>query len=138
NATLLGLTGDQLRTRFEDIIGFAELEQHVDKKLKNYSSGMLVRLAFSIAIQVDFDVLLLDEVLAVGDQSFQEKCYATFDRFRDPGQTSVSVSDALGSVMRFCDRALLIRNGAAEAIGPPHDVVAEYAPLFTANAASIV
>src|SRR5207237_2225508 len=79
NGTLLGLTRRELDRRFDEIIAFAELEQFVDQRLKNYSSGMQLRLAFSIAIQVDFEILLLDEVLAVGDQQFQEKCFATFD-----------------------------------------------------------
>ena len=86
NGTLMGLTPKEVTRRFDEIVAFAELERFVDQKLKNYSSGMQVRLAFAIAIQVPFDVLLLDEVLAVGDQSFQEKCFATFDRL-----TSVSV-----------------------------------------------
>jgi ABC-type polysaccharide/polyol phosphate transport system ATPase subunit len=130
NATLLGLSSRQLRERFDDVIGFAELEPHVDKKLKNYSSGMLVRLAFSIAIQVEFDVLLLDEVLAVGDTSFQQKCFATFDRFRREGKTVVLVSHDLGSVLRFCDRALLIRDGVPEKLGPAQEVVTSYDPSF--------
>ncbi len=87
NGTLLGLTPKEVDERFDEIVGFAELERFVDQKLKNYSSGMQVRLAFSIAIQVPFDILLLDEVLAVGDQSFQEKCFATFERFREQGKT---------------------------------------------------
>jgi ABC-type polysaccharide/polyol phosphate transport system ATPase subunit len=126
NATLLGLSGRQLRDRFDDLIGFAELEAHVDKKLKNYSSGMLVRLAFSIAIQVEFDVLLLDEVLAVGDQTFQEKCMDTFDRFREEGKTIVLVSHDLDRVATICDRALLLRDGIVIALGPAADVVAAY------------
>ena len=89
-ATLAGLTTRELDDRFDDILAFAELERFVDQKLKNYSSGMLVRLAYSIAIQIPFDVLLLDEVLAVGDQSFQEKCFDTFERFKDEGKTSCS------------------------------------------------
>ena len=79
NGTLLGLGDAQLEERFDEIFGFAGLERFVDQKLKNFSSGMQVRLAYSIAIQVDFDILLLDEVLAVGDAEFQEKCFATFD-----------------------------------------------------------
>ena len=126
NATLLGLSGSRLRQRFDDILAFAELEQHVDKKLKNFSSGMLVRLSFSIAIQVEFDVLLLDEVLAVGDQAFQEKCFATFDRFREERKTVVFVSHDLGTVAERCDRALLLRNGAPVALGPAPEVVAAY------------
>jgi ABC-type polysaccharide/polyol phosphate transport system ATPase subunit len=127
NATLLGLTARQLRSRFDDIIAFAELEQFVDQKLKNFSSGMHLRLAFSIAIQVEFDILLLDEVLAVGDQMFQEKCMDTFERFREEGKTIIFVSHDLGTVSRFCDRVLLLRSGRLERIGPTDAVVDYYA-----------
>jgi ABC-type polysaccharide/polyol phosphate transport system ATPase subunit len=126
NATLLGLTLKEVRNRFDDIVAFAELERFVDQKLKNFSSGMQLRLAYSIAIQVDFDILLLDEVLAVGDQSFQEKCFATFERMRREGKTIVFVSHDLASVSRFCDRVLLLRAGRMEAIGDPASVIDKY------------
>jgi ABC-type polysaccharide/polyol phosphate transport system ATPase subunit len=126
NGTLLGLSRRELEERFDEVIAFAELERFVDQKLKNYSSGMLLRLAYSIAIQVDFDILLLDEVLAVGDQAFQEKCFDTFDRFRDEGKTILYVSHDLATVSRFCDRALLLRGGVVDAIGPAADVVDRY------------
>ena len=126
NGTLLGLSRRQLEDRFYAILAFSELERFVDQKLKNYSSGMLLRLAYSIAIQVAFDVLLLDEVLAVGDESFQQKCFATFDRFRDEGKTVVFVSHDLESVGRFCDRVLLLHDGVVEALGPPDDVINAY------------
>ena len=126
NGTLLGLSRRQLNERFDDIIGFAELERFVDQKLKNYSSGMLLRLAYSIAIQVDFDILLLDEVLAVGDQSFQEKCFRTFERFREEGKTIVLVTHGLEVLEEFADRVLLLRNTRVAAIGAPDDVIAEY------------
>ncbi len=86
--------------RFDEIVPFAELERHVDQKLKNFSSGMDVRLAYSIAIRVDFDILLLDEVLAVGDQAFQDKCFATFDRLRKAGKTVVLVSHDLNAMAK--------------------------------------
>lgn len=126
NGTLLGLTPREVEERFDEIVGFAELERFVDQKLKNYSSGMQVRLAFSIAIQVPFEILLLDEVLAVGDQSFQEKCFETFDRFRDEGKTIVLVSHDLTSVGRYCDRALLLQGGVCTALGPAQDVIDLY------------
>jgi ABC-type polysaccharide/polyol phosphate transport system ATPase subunit len=126
NGTLLGLTSRELAARFDEIVAFAELERFVDQRLKNYSSGMHVRLAFSIAIQVPFDILLLDEVLAVGDQAFQEKCYRTFDSMKDEGKTIVFVSHDLASVARFCDRAILLRNGRIEAAGPALEVVEQY------------
>jgi ABC-type polysaccharide/polyol phosphate transport system ATPase subunit len=122
NGTLAGLTKRELDERFDDILAFAELERFVDQKLKNYSSGMLVRLAYSIAIQIPFDVLLLDEVLAVGDEAFQEKCFATFDRFKEEGKTIVFVSHALDLVERFCDRVLLLQDGVVRSVGPPREV----------------
>ena len=126
NATLAGLTKKELDERFDEILAFSELERFVDQKLKNYSSGMLVRLAYSIAIQIPFDVLLLDEVLAVGDEAFQEKCFATFDGFRQDRKTIVFVSHDLGLVSRFCDRVLLLENGLVRAVGPPQDVIDVY------------
>jgi ABC-type polysaccharide/polyol phosphate transport system ATPase subunit len=126
NATLLGLTKDELDDRFDRIVAFAELERFVDQKLKNFSSGMQVRLAFSIAIHVEFDILLLDEVLAVGDEAFQQRCFATFDEMRRQGKTMILVSHSLPAVMRFCDRALLLRAGAVEAVGSPPEVVETY------------
>ena len=133
NATLLGLPLRELDRRFDEIIAFAELERFVDQKLKNFSSGMQVRLAFSIAIQVPFDVLLLDEVLAVGDKDFQEKCFATFDRFREEGKTIVLVSHALDAVTRFCDRALRLVGGRPEALGPAEEIVDVYAEATSAT-----
>jgi ABC-type polysaccharide/polyol phosphate transport system ATPase subunit len=126
NGTLLGLSLSELERRFDEIIGFAELDRFVDQKLKNFSSGMQVRLAYSIAIQVPFDVLLLDEVLAVGDERFQEKCLATFERFREEGKTVVFVSHSLEQVERFCDRVLLLRGGDVEMLGAADDVVNAY------------
>jgi ABC-type polysaccharide/polyol phosphate transport system ATPase subunit len=126
NGTLAGLTKTELDDRFDDIVAFAELERFVDQRLKNFSSGMLVRLAYSIAIQIPFDVLLLDEVLAVGDQAFQEKCFATFDRFKHEGKTIVFVSHALDLVAQFCDRVMLLQGGLAQMVGEPEDVVDLY------------
>jgi ABC-type polysaccharide/polyol phosphate transport system ATPase subunit len=126
NGTLLGLTPKEVDERFDEIVGFAELERFVDQKLKNYSSGMQVRLAFAIAIQVPFEILLLDEVLAVGDQSFQEKCFETFERFRDEGKSIVLVSHDLTSIGRYCDRALLLQDGLCTGIGPAQDVIELY------------
>jgi len=126
NGMLLGLTRAELAGRFDAILEYAELERFVDQHLKNFSSGMLVRLAYSIAIQVPFDILLLDEVLAVGDESFQEKCFATFEEIRSAGKTAVLVSHDLGSIARFCDRALYLSDGAVQRIGTPVEVIQEY------------
>jgi ABC-type polysaccharide/polyol phosphate transport system ATPase subunit len=128
NATLLGFSKRQLEEQFDAIVAFSGIERFVDQKLKNYSSGMQVRLAYSIAIQVPFDVLLLDEVLAVGDEEFQQKCFATFARFREEGKTIVFVSHDLGSVARFCERAVWLQDGRMAAIGPAREVVERYAP----------
>ena len=127
NATLLGLSKRELARRFDDIVAFAEVERFIDEKLKNYSSGMEVRLAYAIAIQVDFDILLLDEVLAVGDQAFQQKCFATFDQFRAEGKTIVFVSHDLEAIRRSCDRVLLLRNGVPEAVGTAEEALDAYA-----------
>jgi ABC-type polysaccharide/polyol phosphate transport system ATPase subunit len=128
NATLLGFSKRELAERYGDIVAFSGLERFMDQKLKNYSSGMQVRLAYSIAIQVPFDVLLLDEVLAVGDGEFQQKCFATFDRFREERKTIVFVSHDLGSVAKFCERAVWLEHGRMPAIGPAAEVVERYEP----------
>jgi ABC-type polysaccharide/polyol phosphate transport system ATPase subunit len=134
NGTLLGLTRRELQAKFDDILEFAELERFVDQKLKNYSSGMLVRLAFSLAIQAPFDVLLLDEVLAVGDHAFQEKCFRSFEQMRDDRRTVVIVSHDLDAVGRFCDRALLLQHGAVAEVGRTDDVIAAYVSKDAATA----
>jgi ABC-2 type transport system ATP-binding protein len=123
NATLAGLTKGQLAARFDEILSFSELERFVDQKLKNYSSGMLMRLAYSIAIQIPFDVLLLDEVLAVGDESFQRKCFATFDRFKEEGKTVILVTHDMALLHRFADRVLRIEYGVVNAIGPTDELL---------------
>src|SRR5882762_10565906 len=100
NAVMMGLSPKQARDRFDAVMAFAELEDFLDMKLKNYSSGMLVRLAFSVMIQVDADVLLIDEVLAVGDAAFQQKCFEEFARLRRENRTVVLVTHEMGSVQR--------------------------------------
>jgi ABC-type polysaccharide/polyol phosphate transport system ATPase subunit len=138
NGTLLGLSPREIAARFDDIIAFAGLERFVDQQLKNYSSGMMLRLAYSIAIQVDFDILLLDEVLAVGDQEFQEKCFATFERFRKEKKTIVLVTHDLGTVGAYADRAMLLRFGVIEGIGAPDEVVELYQTPLPAEGAAIM
>jgi ABC-type polysaccharide/polyol phosphate transport system ATPase subunit len=128
NATLLGFSKRELAQRFDEIVAFSGLERFMDQKLKNYSSGMEVRLAYSIAIQVPFDVLLLDEVLAVGDEEFQRKCFETFDRFREERKTIVFVSHDLESVAKYCGRAIWLENGRLGALGPAVEVIERYAP----------
>jgi ABC-type polysaccharide/polyol phosphate transport system ATPase subunit len=126
NTTLAGLSRRQLDAKFDEILEFAELDRFVDQQVKNYSSGMLMRLAFSIAIQIPFDILLLDEVLAVGDESFQQKCFAMFDRFNEEGKTIILVTHQLDLLTRFCDRLLLLENGVIRATGEPSDVIRPY------------
>jgi ABC-type polysaccharide/polyol phosphate transport system ATPase subunit len=126
NAIMLGLSRKQARDRFDDIIAFAELEDFIDLKLKNYSSGMYVRLAFATAVQVDADILLIDEVLAVGDANFQQKCFDEFTRLQREGRTILFVTHDMGSVERFCDRAMLIEHGRVVDIGEPESIARQY------------
>ncbi|HEV3001479.1 MAG TPA: ABC transporter ATP-binding protein [Solirubrobacteraceae bacterium] len=129
NATMLGVSQREARRRFDQILEFAELEEFVDLKLKNYSSGMLVRLAFAVMIQVDADILLIDEVLAVGDAAFQQKCYDEFARIRRQGTTVLLVTHDMASVKRFCDRAMLLEHGRVVEIGDPDRVGNRYLEL---------
>jgi ABC-2 type transport system ATP-binding protein len=129
NATMLGLSTREARRRYDSIIDFAELHDFVDLKLKNYSSGMLVRLAFAVMIQVDADILFIDEVLAVGDAAFQQKCFDEFARIRRSGATVLLVTHDLGAVQRFCDRAVLLERGRLVEIGDPRFVGDRYLEL---------
>jgi ABC-type polysaccharide/polyol phosphate transport system ATPase subunit len=129
NATMLGLTQREARGRVDAVLDFAELHDFVDLKLKNYSSGMLVRLAFSVMIQVDAEILLIDEVLAVGDAAFQQKCYDEFARLRKENRTVVLVTHDMSSVERFCDRAMLLERGRVADIGDPKPVSMHYLQL---------
>ena len=126
NGIMMGLSPREARKRYESVIKFAELEQFQDLKLKNYSSGMHVRLAFSVAIQVDADILLVDEILAVGDAAFQQKCFDVFNRLRDEGKTIVFVTHDMGSLKRFCHRAMLLERGSMVHLGDPDDVADRY------------
>ena len=126
NGIMLGLSPREARARYRRVIEFAELEDFQDLKLKNYSSGMHVRLAFSVAIQVDAEVLLIDEVLAVGDAAFQQKCFDVFNRMREEGRTIIFVSHDMGAVTRFCHRAMLLERGGIVAIGDPREVADRY------------
>jgi ABC-2 type transport system ATP-binding protein len=126
NAVMMGLTPREARARFDEVIAFAELEDFVDLKLKNYSSGMQVRLAFSVMVQAGAEVLLIDEVLAVGDAAFQQRCFDEFRRLRDEGRTIVLVTHDMAIVERFCHRAMLIGNGEIEMIGDPRQVGQRY------------
>ncbi len=119
NAVMMGLTPAEARARFDEIVAFAELERFVDMKLKNYSSGMQVRLAFAVMVQSDPDVMLIDEVLAVGDAAFQQKCIDVFYRLRAEGKTIVLVTHEMGLVERFCHRAMMLSGGDITHLGDP-------------------
>jgi ABC-type polysaccharide/polyol phosphate transport system ATPase subunit len=138
NAAILGLSKKETEERFEDIIKFSELEQFLDQKLKNFSSGMQVRLAFSIAIQANADVLLIDEVLAVGDASFQQKCFDVFRDLKNKGVTIVFVSHALNIVGDFSDRVALLNKGKLFSIGKPQNVINDYLSLVTEKEAEVL
>jgi ABC-type polysaccharide/polyol phosphate transport system ATPase subunit len=126
NATMLGLSRRKAADAFDEIVAFAELEAFVDLKLKNYSSGMNVRLAFATAVQVDADVLIVDEVLAVGDAAFQVKCQDEFRRMKGEGRTILFVTHDMAAVERFCDRAMLLDHGTMVDLGDPVAIGRQY------------
>ena len=125
-ATVMGLSRKEIKDRTDDVIDFAGLKKFEDTKLKNLSSGMQVRLAFSTAIQTDPDVLLVDEVLAVGDMEFQQKCFDVFNRYKKEGVTILFVSHDLGAVRKYCDRTLLLNNGEFVSYGGTNEVIDKY------------
>lgn len=129
NGALLGFGRKEMREMYSDIVEFAELEKFMDLKLKNYSSGMQVRLAFSISIRVKSDILVLDEVLAVGDASFQRKCMDYFRELKKTKQTVVLVSHDMTTVEQYCDRCILVHNGELLHEGDPRTIAAEYGQL---------
>lgn len=126
NGALLGLTQRELEKKFDEIVDFAGLNDFIDTPVKNYSSGMAVRLGFAIAINVDPEILIIDEVLAVGDASFQQKCYQKIETFRRDGKTILFVSHGLSDVTTLCSQVLWMENGHAKAIGRSVDLVSEY------------
>jgi ABC-2 type transport system ATP-binding protein len=134
NAVMMGMSPREAREHFDEIIAFAELEDFLDLKLKNYSSGMQVRLAFSVMVKSNADVLLIDEVLAVGDAAFQQKCFDTFYRLRAEGKTIVLVTHDMTIVDRFCHRALLLEDGRIHKVGDPVEVGRTYLELNFARA----
>ena len=123
---LFGFTQSEMREKFDRIVQFAELERFIHVPVKNYSSGMSARLGFAIATDVDPDVLIVDEVLAVGDESFIQKCIARMRQFREAGKTIVFASHDLNTVESFCDRVVLLEHGRISADGAARDVVARY------------
>ncbi len=129
NGALMGFSVKEIDAMYDDIVDFAELGPYMEQKIKNYSSGMLVRLAFSMAIRAQSDILLLDEILAVGDEAFQRKCYAYFAKLRREKKTVVLVTHSMDSVQRFCNRAILIHDGDLKIDGSPLEVAQAYQEL---------
>jgi ABC-2 type transport system ATP-binding protein len=129
NGVMMGLTPQETRNRLDAVLAFAELEEFLDLKLKNYSSGMLVRLAFSLMLEVDADVLLIDEVLAVGDAAFQQKCADAFYEMKNAGKTIVLVTHEMATVEEYCHRAMLIDGGHVQYLGDPAEVGRRYTRL---------
>lgn len=127
NGALLGFSRKEMEAMYSDIVEFAELVEFMDQKLKNYSSGMQVRLAFSIAIRARGDILLLDEVLAVGDAAFQQKCYNYFEELKEQKKTVIFVSHDMGAVKRFCSKAIYLKNGDIISRGTPSEIADIYA-----------
>jgi ABC-2 type transport system ATP-binding protein len=136
NGVMMGLHRRQAQQRLGAVLEFAELEEFVDMKLKNYSSGMLVRLAFSVMIQSDAEILLIDEVLAVGDASFQQKCADVFHEIRDSDRTVVLVTHDMSAVEHYCHRAMLLHDGVIAAEGDPDEVARRYLRLNFESAPS--
>ena len=126
NASIFGLTKKQIDERIDKIIEFSELGNYIDNPVRTYSSGMYMRLAFAVAINVDADILLVDEVLAVGDQHFQDKCIAKMKELKEEGKTMVFVTHSLGTVKDFCNRAVWLSNGEIKMDGEPDGVIEEY------------
>jgi len=126
NGAMFGFSTEEIDNMYEEIVRFAELENFMKQKLKNYSSGMQVRLAFSVAIKAKGDILVLDEVLAVGDEAFSRKCNEYFQSMKESGRTVVLVTHDMSSVKKFCNKAILIRSGKVAAFGNPEDVANQY------------
>ena len=133
NGALLGFSRSEMESMYDTIVEFAEIENFMDQKLKNYSSGMQVRLAFSIAIRANTPILLIDEVLAVGDSEFQGKCYAEFRKMKEEGRTIVFVTHDMSAVEKFCDRVLVLKSGKIEGIHRPNRAAAIYQRMNVSN-----
>ena len=126
NGSILGLSQKEIDSKFDEIVDFAGLEQFIDQPVKNYSSGMYVRLGFAVAINVDPDILMVDEVLAVGDEEFQTRCMEKFDEFAQAGKTIILVSHALGTVRDMCDQVAWLSHGRILEVGDPDEVIDKY------------
>src|SRR5260221_3222688 len=126
HGSMLGYTNKQINLKFNQIVDFAELAEFIDSPIRTYSTGMIARLGFAIAIDVDPDILIVDEVLAVGDEAFQQKCIVKMNQLRQIGVTILYVTHAVDSLANLCDRAVLIDQGRIRAVGTPRDVIEIY------------
>lgn len=133
NGAMLGFNKKEMEKMYDEIVEFAELEKFMDQKLKNYSSGMQVRLAFSVAIRAKSDILLLDEVLAVGDEAFQRKCFGYFRKLKKDKKTVILVTHDMAAVRAYCDRAIMINEGCVEEKYQPEKVSIAYSKLFSSE-----
>ena len=137
NGAILGMSHRELEEKFDEIVEFAGLKQFIDTPVKNYSSGMTVRLGFAIAINVNPEILIIDEVLAVGDDEFQLKCYEKIDQFRRAGKTIIIVSHGLGDIQRICDEVAWIEKGVLKRVGDPAEIVPEYLSTSRSGTSSV-
>jgi len=126
NASIMGVSRKEIDKKFEEIVNFAELKDFIDTPVKHYSSGMFMRLAFAIAVHTEPDILLIDEILAVGDIEFQKKCLIKMDEFKKKKVTILFVSHSLDRIESFCNKAIFVKDGKIEMIGLPKDVVERY------------
>lgn len=136
NATILGLSREEIDARFDEIVAFADIGEYLEHPVKTYSSGMVVRLAFSVAINVEPDVLIVDEALSVGDELFQRKCFGRIQQIKESGTTILFVSHSANTIVELCDRAILLDNGEHIQTGEPKKVVAEYQKQLLSKAKS--
>lgn len=133
NGTMMGYSKDEITGKLDDILSFADIGEFINQPVKTYSSGMFVRLAFAVAINIDPEILIVDEALSVGDVFFQAKCYKKFEEFKEAGKTILIVSHSLSSINKYCDRVILLNNGKKEAEGPPHDMIDLYKKILVNN-----
>lgn len=126
NGSILGMSKKEIDRKFDEIIDFSGVEQFIDQPVKNYSSGMYVRLGFSVAISVEPEILIVDEVLAVGDAEFQEKCFQKFRDYRQQGRTVILVSHSMGSVRSMCDQVAWLNKGTIMTVGEANETIAAY------------
>ncbi len=130
NGTMMGYTKEEVASRLDDILSFADIGDFINQPVKTYSSGMFVRLAFAVAINIDPEILIVDEALSVGDVFFQAKCYKKFEEFKEKGKTILFVSHSLSSISKYCDRVILLDKGEKEAEGNPHDMIDLYKKIL--------